>query len=347
MTMMRAGFNSMVSPVGTAKLKSHKASPLARAAAVRSRKRFAEGGGTLDVDTQGAAAEAAAAGHSAAIDAAGGRAGALDQAMDFINSKFDAKNLGGTLLGGMMTGPASMIGGALANALGSANEAQIQAAIEKGNFNERGELIGTGLMGEQTAINNGPGPTGGGFRDNGDQSNDRGGGMDGENAAQGAAPTSSTPGAAASTQIWDPQTRSYVQVTRQPDGSYVRADGTPAWRDGGEVSGLLDGGTGGRSDKVLADLPEGAYIIPATEVSARGEGNTGAGIRGIAEDLGFDPNTLETVRGGPVKARVAHGEAYIAPRDVERAGGPGALDRYVMHLRQQHINMLKNLPRPR
>lgn len=331
MTMLSTGFGAIVEPRGTQKTRRRGS----KAPLERVRRRFAEGGGTLDTDT--AAGEAAVAGHSAAIDAMGGSAGALDRAMDYINS-----NPIGVLSAGM---PGSGIAGAIISGIGSMNERQVQNAIEKGNFNEKGELIGAGLMGETVAINSGPGPIGGGFRGDGSESDDRGSGM---HAADTADVASSNQGqqAARPSKHWNPRTMSYEDILIQPDGRRTRPDGTPLFADGGSVSGLIYGADGGRSDTVEAELPTGGYVIPATEVSARGDGNTLAGALEMARDLGLKMQKLPTVKGGDIPARIAHGELWVAPRDVRKNGGAGALDRYVMQLRQQHINKLRKLPEP-
>lgn len=345
MTMLSTGFGAIVEPRGTQKTRRRGA----RGALEQARRRFAEGGESLD--TSAAAGEAALGGHQDAISAMGGQAGLVDRALDYVNN-----NPLSVLSAGM---PGSGIAGAFISGIGNMNERQVQDAIEKGNFNEKGELIGTGLMGEQVAINSGPGPTGGGFRDNGSLSNDRSGDGPGPEGPGGSSATGggAGQGAARPSKYWNPQTLSYEDILIQPDGRRTRPDGTPLFAnpppmgratmaDGGSVSGLIYGADGGRADTVEAELPTGGYVIPATEVSARGDGNTLAGALEMARDLGLRMQKLPTVKGGDIPARIAHGELWVAPRDVRKNGGAGALDRYVMQLRQQHINKLRKLPEP-
>ena len=339
--MLSTGFKSLTTPQGTiGRVRRRSGGALELAA----RRRFAEGGGTVDVESAGnPAAEAAA------IEAMGGQAGALEQAGDWINSKFDSTHLGGTIAGAFAPAGLGLVAGAAVNAIGSLNDKQIQNAIEKGNFNEKGELIGTGLFGETVAIGPGPGPIGtSSMRSDGSESDANRGSFD-DYAPQPTTQTdTTTPGQGTPSKVYDPTTGGFKDILITADGKRTNLDGTPLWgmADGGSVSGLIDGETGGRADKVEADLPPGSYIIPATEVSARGDGNTSAGALEMARDLGIKLGRLPTVRGGPVKARIAHGEVYVAPGDVRRNGGAGALDRYVMQLRQQHINKLKSLPEP-
>lgn len=123
-----------------------------------------------------------------------------------------------------------------------------------------------------------------------------------------------------------------------------------ALQQGGGRSGLIQGGGDGRSDDVDSLLDEDGYVIPASEVSAAGNGSSAAGAARIARDVIGRPEAaqpLERVDGGNVPAKVSRDEMYIAPDDVERAGGAGALERFVKQTRARHVRDLKKRPGPR
>ena len=116
--------------------------------------------------------------------------------------------------------------------------------------------------------------------------------------------------------------------------------------DGGTVSGLIGGGTPGRADAVPASLEQDGYVIPADVVSAMGDGNTQAGAIALSSVLGGSPYQASMADGG-ILARVAHGEYYLDPDDVQSAGGPRRLDQFVKSTRAGYIDKLKKLKGPR
>ena len=145
-------------------------------------------------------------------------------------------------------------------------------------------------------------------------------------------------------------------------------------------SGFLRGDTLGRSDKLLATAPAGAYVLPADVIAGLGDGNSLAGARVWDEILHSLPYGIEGggargrglpaaharapqeegfARGGhrkgigaPVPVALSHGEIVVGPHDVERIGhgnhkaGWAVLDEFVKHARAKHIETLKNLKPP-
>lgn len=90
------------------------------------------------------------------------KASLFDKAFDMALSigGFDKKgNLSESAVVSHMAGMfgGGPLAGIAISGIKDANESQIQNAIEKGNFNERGEMFGKGLMGETTSIAAGPG----------------------------------------------------------------------------------------------------------------------------------------------------------------------------------------------
>jgi hypothetical protein len=87
-------------------------------------------------------------------------------------------------------------------------------------------------------------------------------------------------------------------------------------------------------------LKSGGFVVPADVVSALGNGSTDAGLEVLMSKYNAKPidgpgdgmsDSIPTTIEGRQKARVARGEAYIRPEDVQRAGGSeklyGMLDR--------------------
>ena len=95
--------------------------------------------------------------------------------------------------------------------------------------------------------------------------------------------------------------------------------GSEGWKDGGLLS-LAAGG-----------MSKGGFVVPADVVSALGNGSTAAGLRALKVKLGDVKqirgkgdglsDSIPTSIDGRQPARVADGEAYIAPKTVAAVGG--------------------------
>jgi hypothetical protein len=106
----------------------------------------------------------------------------------------------------------------------------------------------------------------------------------------------------------------------------------------------------GRTDHLPVNVPAGAYVITADNVSASGEGNTIAGFKALNGFFG-----IQKYRGGEKReVVVAGGEYVVDPQCVENYIGGGdleagqhALDGFQILNRKQHIDTLKKLPGPK
>jgi hypothetical protein len=77
-------------------------------------------------------------------------------------------------------------------------------------------------------------------------------------------------------------------------------------------------------------LRSGGFVVPADVVSALGNGSTDAGLEVLMQKFNAKPidgpgdgmsDSIPTTIEGRQRARVARGEAYISPEDVQRFGG--------------------------
>jgi hypothetical protein len=98
---------------------------------------------------------------------------------------------------------------------------------------------------------------------------------------------------------------------------------------------------GGLATLAEGGMKEGGFVVPADVVSFLGGGNSDNGAEQITEMFptaeyidgpdGGQADTVETNIEGKQPARVAHGEVYLPPPEVQRAGGAevlyGMLDR--------------------
>jgi len=94
-------------------------------------------------------------------------------------------------------------------------------------------------------------------------------------------------------------------------------------------------------------------VVPADVVSMVGEGNTDAGYRRIMALLpgatpikgkdGGQSDTVKTNIEGKQPARVAHGEMYIPPEVVNKAGGAKKLYAMMDKVRQQATGSKKQI----
>jgi hypothetical protein len=103
----------------------------------------------------------------------------------------------------------------------------------------------------------------------------------------------------------------------------------------------------------ITDLANGGFILAADIPSAVGEGNTEAGYREIAKMLpgatpirGKDKGQADTVKtsiDGKQPARVAHGEMYVPPETVKKAGGAKKLYAMMDNIREQATGKKKQI----
>lgn len=126
-------------------------------------------------------------------------------------------------------------------------------------------------------------------------------------------------------------------------------------------SGPLASAVAGRTDHLMIDVPEGAYVIPADVVSHWGENNTQSGLEIL--DKVFSGRAVESLRsmaasGGRdhtprVPIAAAGGEYVVPPESVRRIGqgdlkaGHKILDSLVKKTRKEHIKTLSKLPGPK
>ena len=102
---------------------------------------------------------------------------------------------------------------------------------------------------------------------------------------------------------------------------------------------------GGIAALAKGGMKEGGFVVPADVVSMVGEGNTDAGYRRIMEALpgsspikgedGGQADTVETNIEGKQPAAVAHGEMYVPPEAVQKAGGAKKLYAMMDRVREQ------------
>lgn len=129
-------------------------------------------------------------------------------------------------------------------------------------------------------------------------------------------------------------------------------------------AGPIKAATGGRTDRIPLDVPEGSYVIPADIVSGLGQGNTDAGHKILGQMFPPARQTAgkSVVRhkavpafgsGGAVPIIAAGGEHVLSPSQVAAIGGGDVdyghsiLDALVNHWRNQNIATLSSLPGPK
>lgn len=141
----------------------------------------------------------------------------------------------------------------------------------------------------------------------------------------------------------------------------------------GSHIGPLLGSTPGRADAVHTAVPNGSFVIPASEVAHLGGGNTVAGAKALAMKFpnstglhAAKPNfpklpSMPSMKQkgfalggktGDVDCALSDGEVVISPMDVRNFGngdidkGHEKLKKWVMKLRKESISKLKKLPEP-
>jgi hypothetical protein len=149
-------------------------------------------------------------------------------------------------------------------------------------------------------------------------------------------------------------------------------------------TGPVIGSSLGRGDSKSISVPGGSYVLPASHVSALGQGNTLAGHAVINSMFGggtgpggasimkgghgMGPPRPPTAakgfakggapkKGGSVPIMISDGEHVLSPEEVEAVdryfGGPGniehghkTIDAWVVHERNKQVKTLKKLPGP-
>jgi hypothetical protein len=111
------------------------------------------------------------------------------------------------------------------------------------------------------------------------------------------------------------------------------------------AGGVMDLAEGGIASLARGGMKAGGFVIPADVVSMVGEGNTEAGYKDIARAIpgatpirgkdGGQADTVKTSIEGKQPARVAHGEMYVPPEAVKRAGGAKKLYAMMDKVRKQ------------
>jgi hypothetical protein len=130
---------------------------------------------------------------------------------------------------------------------------------------------------------------------------------------------------------FDPQSQTYTQ-------RYTYKPYTPP-------PPVSEGNPWGAAKGGLASLAQGGFVVPADVVSMAGEGNTDAGYERLQRMLpgaspikgsdGGQADTVKTSIEGKQPARVAHGEMYVPPATVKRAGGAKKLYAMMDNVRKQ------------
>jgi hypothetical protein len=110
---------------------------------------------------------------------------------------------------------------------------------------------------------------------------------------------------------------------------------------------------GGLASLARGGMKAGGFVVPADIVSFVGEGNTDAGYERIKDVLpgavpikgkdGGQADTVKTSIEGKQPARIAHGEMYVPPAAVKRAGGAKKLYAMMDKVRQQATGNKKQI----
>jgi hypothetical protein len=142
--------------------------------------------------------------------------------------------------------------------------------------------------------------------------------------------------------LQDPQ--QMAEMAAQNDGYESTSDDT-------SIGGFF--AKGGLMGLARGGMKQGGFVVPADVVSMVGEGNTDAGYRRIMALLpgatpirgkdGGQSDTVKTNIEGKQPARVAHGEMYIPPEVVKKAGGAKKLYAMMDKVRQQATGSKKQI----
>lgn len=149
------------------------------------------------------------------------------------------------------------------------------------------------------------------------------------------------------------------------------------------MHGPVNSAVPGRTDAHKVAVPSGSYVIPADVVSARGQGNTKAGMNVLQQMFRMGPygaapgaihpgrtmprgmaapkmQNIMASRGGshgnhvgkPVPVDVAGGELIVPPHNLMQTVHPNLetaheiMDKWVVNERKKHIKTLAKLPGP-
>jgi hypothetical protein len=138
---------------------------------------------------------------------------------------------------------------------------------------------------------------------------------------------------------------SIIYDFHDPSSPFQRDSGGRA--AGGEVHGS------GIASLARGGMKAGGFVVPADVVSMVGEGNTDAGYERIKAMLpgatpikgkdGGQADTVKTSIEGKQPARIAHGEMYVPPASVKRAGGAKKLYAMMDKVRKQATGNKKQI----
>jgi hypothetical protein len=128
-------------------------------------------------------------------------------------------------------------------------------------------------------------------------------------------------------------------------GSAESKDATPRYSYDPLTQRYTKLAAGGIASLAKGGMKAGGFVVPADVVSMVGEGNTDAGYERIKRMLpgatpirgkdGGQADTVKTSIEGKQPARVAHGEMYVPPATVKRAGGAKKLYAMMDKVRKQ------------
>jgi hypothetical protein len=134
------------------------------------------------------------------------------------------------------------------------------------------------------------------------------------------------------------------------DGASSADSGPSEGADGSPGGGYADGGI---ASLARGGMKAGGFVVPADVVSMVGEGNTDAGYERIKRMLpgatpikgkdGGQADTVKTSIEGKQPARIAHGEMYVPPAAVKRAGGAKKLYAMMDKVRKQATGNKKQI----
>jgi hypothetical protein len=160
--------------------------------------------------------------------------------------------------------------------------------------------------------------------------------------------------------VYDPGTQQYYRtdpVFKQQAnifsglfGGFGRSDYDSHLNPFGFMGGYAEGGI---TELARGGMKAGGFVVPADVVSMAGEGNTEAGYEQIKRTLpgatpikgkdGGQADTVKTSIEGKQPARVAHGEMYVPPETVKKAGGAKKLYAMMDKVREQATGNKKQI----
>jgi len=145
-------------------------------------------------------------------------------------------------------------------------------------------------------------------------------------------------GGSGGSEYGDPEGRSYDYDAGFTGGTMTGSDPSSErrWFNPTYTQRLAEGGE--------VSMSEGGFVIPADVVSMAGNGSSAAGLEALQQILGATPidgqgdgmsDDIPANIDGRETARVARQEAYLAPAQVKRLGGPQKLQQILARVRQQ------------